>query len=79
MLTEEKAYNENTVFRAKRIYIKKRQYRNYNIPNHYDMFLSDSEDPLLFSKNIKGGLLWSLKKSICFYNICDVKSLKYRL
>ena len=25
-----------------------------NIPNHYDMFLSNSEDPLLFSKNIKG-------------------------
>ena len=50
-----------------------------NIPNHYDMFLSNSEDPFLFSKNIKGGLLWSLKKSICFYNICDVKSLKYRL
>ena len=25
-----------------------------NIPNHYDMFLSNSEDPFLFSKNIKG-------------------------
>ena len=43
-----------TVFGAKRICFKKRQYRNYNIPNHYDMFLSNSEDPLLFSKNIKG-------------------------
>lgn len=27
-----KACNENTVFRSKRIYIKKRQYRNYNRP-----------------------------------------------
>ena len=66
MLTEEKAYNENTVFRAKRIYIKKRQYRNYNIPNHYDMFLSNSEDPLLFSKNIKGGLVMEFKKEYLF-------------
>ena len=26
-----------------------------NIPNHYDMFASNSEDPLLFSEHIKGG------------------------
>ena len=28
---------------------------NINIPNHYDMFASNSENPLLFSENIKGG------------------------
>ena len=26
-----------------------------NIPNHYDMFLSNSENPLLFTQNIDGG------------------------
>lgn len=28
-----------------------------NIPNHYDMFESNSEDPRRFSENIKGGLI----------------------
>ena len=44
-----------TVFGAKRICFKKRQYRNYNIPNHYDMFESNSENPALFTDNIRGG------------------------
>lgn len=26
-----------------------------NIPNHYDMFESNSENPALFTENIKGG------------------------
>lgn len=26
-----------------------------NIPNHYDMFESNSENPTLFTENIKGG------------------------
>lgn len=54
-----------TVFGAKRIYIKERQYRNYNIPNHYDMFLSDSEDPLLLSKILRG-LVMEFKKEYLF-------------
>ena len=37
-----------------------------NIPNHYDMFLSNSEDPLLFSKNIKGGFVMEFKKEYLF-------------
>ena len=37
-----------------------------NIPNHYDMFLSSSEDPLLFSKNIKGGFVMEFKKEYLF-------------
>lgn len=28
-----------------------------NIPNHYDMFASNSEDPLLFADNIEGGFI----------------------
>ncbi|MFQ8954293.1 MAG: hypothetical protein ACLR56_15570 [Oscillospiraceae bacterium] len=54
-----------TVFGAKRICFKKRQYRNYNIPNHYDMFLSNSEDPLLFSKILRG-LVMEFKKEYLF-------------
>lgn len=54
-----------TVFGAKRICFKKRQYRNYNIPNHYDMFLSNSEDPLLLSKILRG-LVMEFKKEYLF-------------
>ena len=54
-----------TVFGAKRIYIKERQYRNYNIPNHYDMFLSNSEEPLLLSKILRG-LVMEFKKEYLF-------------
>ena len=54
-----------TVLGAKRICFKKRQYRNYNIPNHYDMFLSNSEDPLLLSKILRG-LVMEFKKEYLF-------------
>ena len=37
-----------------------------NIPNHYDMFASNSENPLLFSKNIKGGFVMKFKKEYLF-------------
>ena len=33
-----------------------------NIPNHYDMFASNSEDPLLFSDHIKGGRVLEFNK-----------------
>ena len=33
-----------------------------NIPNHYDMFASNSEDPLLFSEHIKGGRILEFSK-----------------
>lgn len=33
-----------------------------NIPNHYDMFASNSEDPLLFSEHIKGGRVLEFNK-----------------
>ena len=33
-----------------------------NIPNHYDMFASNSEDPLLFSEHIKGGRILEFNK-----------------
>jgi len=28
-----------------------------NVPNHYDMFASNSEDPRLFADNINGGCI----------------------
>lgn len=33
-----------------------------NIPNHYDMFESNSENPLLFTENIKGGRVLEFNK-----------------
>lgn len=36
-----------------------------NIPNHYDMFASNSEDPYLFSDNINGGTVLEFNK---YYN-----------
>lgn len=33
-----------------------------NIPNHYDMFESNSENPLLFTENIKGGKVLEFNK-----------------
>ncbi len=33
-----------------------------NIPNHYDMFASNSEDPLLFSEHINGGKVLEFNK-----------------
>ena len=33
-----------------------------NIPNHYDMFESNSENPLLFSENISGGMVLEFNK-----------------
>ena len=34
-----------------------------NIPNHYDMFASNSEDPRLFADNIDGGFIMEFNKS----------------
>ncbi|MBO5357823.1 MAG: hypothetical protein J6A78_00695, partial [Clostridia bacterium] len=33
-----------------------------NIPNHYDMFASNSENPYLFSENIDGGKVLEFNK-----------------
>ncbi len=33
-----------------------------NVPNHYDMFASNSENPHLFANNIKGGLILEFNK-----------------
>lgn len=33
-----------------------------NIPNHYDMFASNSENPYLFSENIDGGIVLEFNK-----------------
>lgn len=40
-----------------------------NIPNHYDMFESNSENPELFSKNIKGGLILDFDIEYCVEKI----------
>lgn len=40
-----------------------------NVPNHYDMFESNSENPLLFSEHIEGGFVMEFDKE---YNICDI-------
>lgn len=37
-----------------------------NIPNHYDMFLSNSENPMLFSENIDGGFIMEFNKEYGF-------------
>ena len=33
-----------------------------NIPNHYDMFESNSENPLLFSEEISGGFIMQFSR-----------------
>lgn len=40
-----------------------------NIPNHYDMFASNSEDPTKFSKAIKGGFILDFNKE---YDISEI-------
>ena len=37
-----------------------------NIPNHYDMFESNSENPRLFSENIRGGFILEFNKEYDF-------------
>ncbi len=37
-----------------------------NIPNHYDMFASNSENPLLFSEHISGGMVLEFNKCYDF-------------
>jgi len=37
-----------------------------NIPNHYDMFISNREDPHLFSDHIHGGMVLEFNKSYTF-------------
>ena len=39
---------------------------NINIPNHYDMFASNSEDPKKFTDNIKGGKILEFNKTYEF-------------
>lgn len=34
-----------------------------NVPNHYDMFASNSENPHLFADNIRGGLVFEFNKN----------------
>lgn len=47
---------EEALVTAKRIGAK------LNVPNHYDMFASNSEDPHLFADNIDGGLILEFDK-----------------
>ena len=37
-----------------------------NVPNHYDMFESNSENPLLFTENIDGGRVLEFNKEYEF-------------
>ena len=46
-----------------------------NVPNHYDMFASNSEDPCLFADNIDGGFVMEFNKS---YEIDD-HSLSFKI
>ena len=39
-----------------------------NIPNHYDMFESNSENPLLFSEKIEGGFVMEFNRE---YTVCE--------
>ena len=43
-----------------------------NIPNHYDMFDSNSENPELFSKGINGGFILEFNKD---YDLCDINKM----
>ena len=47
---------EEAVITAKKIGAK------YNVPNHYDMFASNTEDPHKFTDNIDGGLILEFNK-----------------
>lgn len=47
---------DEALITAKRIAAK------INIPNHYDMFASNSENPYLFSENIDGGIVLEFNK-----------------
>jgi L-ascorbate metabolism protein UlaG (beta-lactamase superfamily) len=42
--------------------VAKRIGAKINIPNHYDMFASNSEDPHLFADNIDGGMIMDFDK-----------------
>lgn len=42
---------------------------NINVPNHYDMFESNSENPLLFSEKIEGGFVMEFDKE---YTVCEI-------
>ena len=42
--------------------VAKRIGAKVNIPNHYDMFASNSEDPHLFADNIDGGMIMDFDK-----------------
>lgn len=44
-----------------------------NIPSHYDMFSSNSEDPALFTENIKGGFTMEFNR---VYDIKEIVSHK---
>lgn len=48
---------EEALIVAKRIGAK------VNVPNHYDMFASNSEDPKLFADHIEGGFIMEFNKS----------------
>ena len=37
-----------------------------NLPNHYDMFESNSEDPHLFADNIEGGMILGFNEEYVF-------------
>ena len=37
-----------------------------NIPNHYDMFASNSENPHLFSDRISGGMVLEFNRNYYF-------------
>ena len=41
-----------------------------NVPNHYDMFASNSERPELFSEHIKGGFILEFNKEYDLEDIC---------
>ena len=45
-----------------------------NIPNHYDMFASNSEDPRLFADNIEGGFVMEFNKSYVLDSSLSLKA-----
>ena len=47
-----------------------------NIPNHYDMFESNSENPLLFSEKIEGGFVMEFDRE---YTVCENNNRIYSL
>ena len=40
-----------------------------NVPNHYDMFASNSENPHLFAKRIEGGKILEFNRE---YSLLDI-------